>query len=179
MCFSNIIIIFGGLLLLIWGFVILKSSILVEHPDDDDNLVIALMNAVPFWLTGSMFLMLFSNQPALGKFFVHLKPSLESSQFMVELMFIAVAFAAGHFKFIVPWRLNRWAKKRGMRLISYKANKSRTFSGIFTGRSKYQSFYTLEIEEEDGSLYLADVTIGSYWGTNPNKFDVSWEKISE
>lgn len=167
-----------ALIFLLWGFKVGSSFYVVEDEDDDDNMAVAILNAIPFLFIGSMLLLFcLADLKAFKEILIFLGLDSEAggNSAILGLFALFLPLLALREFWFTPWRLTRWAEKRGYKLLNFHRTKGNLFVNAITGRSKYQSFYTLNLQDKNGATRTAEVIIGSYWGTNPNKFEVAWK----
>ena len=122
MCPANALFLIIPGLFLLWGGTILYSCFNPQDDYDDDNFVVAVLNALPFFIVAIfMFSILTSGGQYFQLFVSYYKKFSQSEVKVLGISFFAVTFLLLLFAYkpFMTWRFKRWAEKNGYKLIAY------------------------------------------------------------
>lgn len=179
MCGSFLIPLFS-LVLLAWPISMCLSFFSAADEYDDDNVIVVLLNALPFILVLTVINAVNSNRSYFGDLLTTVRniiTGIDFTSFTGKIFFIALGLMLLFFiaslylaaRLFNQWRFSRWAERHGFKLISYKRLWRSPFS---LNRSQYQSLYAMELADREGLVQNVEALVGSYWGNNPNKFEI-------
>ena len=180
--FGPVFLLFS-LFLSIWPISMFISLFSDKGEYDDDNIAVVLLNSLPFILVivgvNSIvaYQQYFMNLIAAAKtFFLKIDPGSSQGQLLISslglVLFFLIIGIYSAIKLFNDWRFSRWAELHGFRLISRR--RLWRFPGALF-KSRYQALHALQLEDRDGVIHNVEALVGSYWGNNPNKFEIFWE----